>query len=590
MNTRTLGVMLAMVTLPLTACVSLPQSGSVQPGPRQDQENQSGAPFDYNPPGPSRGDTPVDVVGGFLQAMQATPQTTTVAREFLTDEASTGWVPTKSTLIYGSGDLSYLGRSVTMSFGDTVDLNGRGEWLGNLHGNRGVEYRLTVVNQQGEWRISNPPDALIVPRSHFETRFQQYYLYFFDKAAQILVPEPVYLPRGEQAPTLLIEGLLKGPDQELLGATRTFIPSQTELEISVPVARDGIAEVPLSDEVLDLDDDDLELALAQIGWTLRQVPGIEQMRITVDGSPLDIPDQGVEQDVRAWPEYDPSINWASQELFGIRDGRVVTRLAGEEVRIAGLFGTEPSGLRTIGVDLPAEQIAGVSKDGTTVFVSPRARDVGEVPDVGSADVAYPHGTDVLRPAWDIYGQVWLIDRSRDGAALFVVRDGVSRRVEAPGITGKNIKGFILSRDGTRLVAIVDGKNRDRLVISRIARDDEGQVRRVAPAVDLPIGDFEVDEIRDLAWRTPGSVALLAGPTPGLSQVIVTLVDGSSALGDVASNTEIFRDDADRIVTSPAVGAPLYVGTTNGQLFELAANGRWIGTSINSGLVSPTFVG
>jgi len=589
-NTRTLGVMLAMVTLPLTACVSLPQSGSVQPGPRQDQENQSGAPFDYNPPGPSRGDTPVDVVGGFLQAMQATPQTTTVAREFLTDEASTGWVPTKSTLIYGSGDLSYLGRSVTMSFGDTVDLNGRGEWLGNLHGNRGVEYRLTVVNQQGEWRISNPPDALIVPRSHFETRFQQYYLYFFDKAAQILVPEPVYLPRGEQAPTLLIEGLLKGPDQELLGATRTFIPSQTELEISVPVARDGIAEVPLSDEVLDLDDDDLELALAQIGWTLRQVPGIEQMRITVDGSPLDIPDQGVEQDVRAWPEYDPSINWASQELFGIRDGRVVTRLAGEEVRIAGLFGTEPSGLRTIGVDLPAEQIAGVSKDGTTVFVSPRARDVGEVPDVGSADVAYPHGTDVLRPAWDIYGQVWLIDRSRDGAALFVVRDGVSRRVEAPGITGKNIKGFILSRDGTRLVAIVDGKNRDRLVISRIARDDEGQVRRVAPAVDLPIGDFEVDEIRDLAWRTPGSVALLAGPTPGLSQVIVTLVDGSSALGDVASNTEIFRDDADRIVTSPAVGAPLYVGTTNGQLFELAANGRWIGTSINSGLVSPTFVG
>ena len=590
MNTRTLGVMVATLALPLAACVSLPESGGVAPGPRQDQETQSEAPFDYNPPGPSPGETPVDIVGGFLQAMQATPQRTAVAREFLTDDGSTAWVPTKSTLIYGSGDLSGEGRSVTMDFGDTVELNGRGEWLGNVDGNRGVEFSLKLIRQQGEWRISNPPDALIVPRSHFETRFQQYYLYFFDKAAEILVPEPVYLPRGEQAPTLLIEGLLRGPDQQLLGATRTFIPSQTELEISVPVARDGIAEVPLSDEVLDLDDDDLELALAQIGWTLLQVPGIEQMRITVDGSPLDIPDQGVEQNVRAWPDFDPSVNWASHELFGIRDGRVVTRLAGEELRIAGLFGTEPSGLRTIGVDLSAEQVAGVSKDGTTVLVAPRARDVGEVPTADSADEVYSGGTDVLRPAWDIYGQVWLIDRSRDGAVLSVVRNGVPTEFDTRGITGASIKAFILSRDGTRLVAIVGGKGADRLVVSRIVRNDEGQVRRVASATNLPVGDFQVVEMRDLAWRTPGSVALLAGPTPGLSQVIVTLVDGSSALGDVATNAEIFRNEADRIVTSPALGAPVYVGTTNGQLLELAANGRWIGTSIKSGLVSPTFVG
>lgn len=590
MRARTLGVLVAALVLPLTACVSLPQSGSVQRGPRQSQETQSETPFDYNPPGPSQGDTPVDIVGGFLQAMQATPQRTAVAREFLTDDGSTAWVPTKSTLIYGSSDLSGSGRSVTMDFGETVELNGRGEWLGSVHGDRNVDFALKLIRQEGEWRISNPPDALIVPRSHFETRFQQYYLYFFDKAAEVLVPEPVYLPRGEQAPTLLIEGLLSGPDQELLGATRTFIPSQTELEISVPVARDGIAEVPLSDEVLDLDDDDLDLALAQIGWTLRQVPGIEQMRITVDGSPLDIPDQGAEQDVRAWPEYDPSVNWASQELFGIRDGRVVTRVAGEEMRIAGLFGTEPSGLRSIGVDLSAEQVAGVTKDGTTVLVSHTARDIGEVPAAGSADRVYSRGTDVLRPAWDIYGQVWLVDRSPDGAILSVVRNGVPKEVDTRGITGANIKAFILSPDGTRLVAIVDGKGADRMVVSRIMRNDDGGVRRIAPATNLPIGDFQVDEMRDVAWRTPGSVALLAGPTPGRSQVIVTLVDGSSALGDLATNAEIFRDEAVRIVTSPALGAPLYVGTTNGQLFELAANGRWIGTSIKSGLVSPTFVG
>ena len=453
-----------------------------------------------------------------------------------------------------------------------------------------MSYELKMVRERGEWRISNPPDQLLVPQSHFESRYQAYFLYFFDKSAQVLVPETVYLPRGETAPTMLVRGLLRGPDQSLLGVERTFLPPRTELEVSAPVQPDGTVDVPLSDEVLDLDEADRDLALAQLAWTLKQVSGVERMRITVDGSPLDIPNRGVEQNVQDWPDYDPSVNWASQELFGIRDGRVVNLVGADELRIAGLFGSKNYGLRSIAVDLPAERVAGVSEDGTRVVVAPRARDVGEEPTAEAADVIYSDGTDLLKPAWDLHGQAWVVDRTSSGAVLSVVRRGAVSAFDVPGITGEDVTAFVVSRDGTRLVAVIDGKSSDRLVATRILRTDDGRVRRIAPATRLPVGAIEVNEIRDLAWRTPGSLALLAGPMPGLSQVIVALIDGSSALGDVATNAEIFRDEAQQIVTAPSAGSSLYVGTTNGQLFQLAANGRWTGTSIKGGLRSPTFVG
>ncbi len=73
----------------------------------------------------------------------------------------------------------------------------------------------------------------------------------------MLVPEPVYVPRGRQAPTLLVAGLLKGP-RPGVGAERTVLPKGTSLDgISVPVSREGTAEVPLSDQVLEIDDDQL---------------------------------------------------------------------------------------------------------------------------------------------------------------------------------------------------------------------------------------------------------------------------------------------------------------------------------------------
>ncbi len=589
MSHRLLQCLVGLLAVTLAGCVSLPRDGTVRSGPVQEQGEQSQAPFDYTPDRPRPGAAPLDIVGGYLLAMQATPVRTAVAREFLTDQAGTDWVPDRSTVVYDGSSLQRSGRTVRMELSGTAQLDARGEWLGDPTGGRGIRHALRLVRERGEWRIDNPPDALMVPRSHFETRFAQYFLYFFDKSAQVLVPEPVYLPQDEQAPTLLVRGLLAGPDPVLLGATRTFVPEDTELDdLSVLVSRDGTAEVALSEEILDLDKGELDRMLAQLSWTLRQVPGVESMRITVDGSPLDVSGADTDQDVQeGWPEFDPSVNWASEELFGIRDRRVVTLVGDDERRVSGPFGTADHELRSIGVALAGDQIAGVHKDGTRALVTPWT---GQAESPDGTDVAYSGGTDLLPPVWDIHDQVWLVDRRDGGAALSVVRSGTATELTAPGITGERVKSFLLSRDGTRLVAAIAGERRDRLVVARIMRGGDGAVRRLSPAMRLSVGALDVTEIRDLAWRTPGTVALLTGPNLGLSQVVVALIDGSSALGDVTADADVFHDKAVRIVTSPAPDAPVYVGTTDRRLYELAANGRWTGTGIERGLLSPTFVG
>jgi hypothetical protein len=588
---RRLAAVLLVVATALTGCVTLPDDGAIRSVAREDQ-GEGDALFDYTPGGPKPGTAPAPLVDNFLTAMTATPLNTFVARQFLTAESSSDWVPERGTLMYGDHRLTSLpGGRVVLQLRDVVALDGRGSWQGDPTGGAGHELTLDLVKEEGEWRISHPPNRLLIPRSFFDSRYQQYFLYFFDKSAQVLVPEPVYVPRGAQAATLLVAGLLKGPDPALAGVEATFLPEGATLDgISVPVSRDGTVEVPLSDDILDVDDERLGLVFAQLAWTLGQISGVERMRVTVDGTPVDLPGARVDVSAAQWSELDPAVAWASTALFGIRDRRVVSVTDSRETRLDGPMGSLRLGLRSIGVDLPAQHVAGVTADGTRVVEADKDHVAGGPATLADVRTVYSGGTDVLRPAYDLYGQLWVVDRTRAGARLSVVRDGVPRPVDAPALSGQPVVRFILSRDGTRLVAQVRRGDVDSLVVSRVQRDAKGRVRAVGPAAPLPLTGAGRPAIRDIAWRSPGSLAVLSGPTPGISQVLLAKIDGSSTPNELTTGAELFRDEAVGLVSAPSAGSPLLMKTSRGQLFSLAATGRWTGTSIREGLGAPTFVG
>ncbi|MGN6574106.1 MAG: hypothetical protein ACTHKG_00325, partial [Nocardioides sp.] len=191
----------------LAGCAGLPSSGPVRSEPAG-QQVEDEAPVDFTPGGPRAGAAPIEIVRGFLVAMTATPLNTSVARRFLTAEASSRWVPERGTVVYTEETRTAQGDDVNLELKDTVRLDRRGAWLG---GRGDASYHLKLVRVDGQWRITDPPNRLIIPASHFESRFTQAFLYFFDKSGEVLVPEPVYVPTGAQATTSLITGLLGGP-------------------------------------------------------------------------------------------------------------------------------------------------------------------------------------------------------------------------------------------------------------------------------------------------------------------------------------------------------------------------------------------
>lgn len=588
MSRRVLALVLGLALL--GGCVSLPDGGAVSTRAGEGPVGQAAGSFDYTPAGPRRGSPPSAIVYDFLRAMQASPQSTAVARQFLTDEARSGWFPERATLIYAAPPLvtgSEGAGELRLSLRRIVGLDERGTWMGEVGGSRGIDYGLQLVQERGEWRISNPPDALLIPQSHFESRYQQYFVYFFDPTGQVLVPEPTYLPFGEQAASLLVRRLQRGPDPRLEGVLRTYLPRGGRPVLSVPVSPAGVAEVGFDERLLQLGEDDREMALAQLAWTLRQVTGVESMRIEVDDAPLDIRGGGNPQSVSSWSEFDPAIHWASQELFGLRDGNVVA-LSPDADEVVGTFGATEYALRDIAVNLAGEQVAGVTEDGTTVVRAPRGRTVSDPPEADQTEVVY-EGRDVLQPSWNVFGELWLVDRTASGAVVNVVSEEGRARVEVPGLQGREVTAFVVSRDGSRLVAAVEGGSGDELVVARVRRGPGGRVQGTTRAVGLPLAQPGVDQIRDLAWRSPGSLAVLTAPGPESSQVLLALLDGSVALPDVDTTAEILRRPTVGIVSAPSSGTSVYLNGAGGGLYELAGDGQWVPVEIEP-LEAATYVG
>lgn len=572
----------------VAGCVRLPHGGTVKSISAEDDPDGETL-VDYTPAGPKKGTAPIPLVDNFLTSMTATPLNTRVAREFLTTSSRDRWVPERGTVVYGNQQIVSRGRGrLVLRLRDVVELDGRGAWRGDPTGGHGHDYRLRLVKQGGQWRIDRPPDRLLIPRAHFDTQYQQFLLYFVAKAARVLVPEPVYVPRGRQAPTLLVNSLLKGPPPGLR-AERTELPKGTSLDgISVPVSREGTAEVPLSDQILEIDDGHLATVYAQLAWTLGQVPGVSRVRVTVDGAPVDPPGSPEDVAVDDWSEYDPAVSWASASLFGLRSGRLVAIGSGGEENVTGPFGVLRLGLRTIAVDMLGQRVAGVTADGHSVLEANRDGVPGRRPTRRDVRTVFS-GSDVLRPAYDLYGQLWVVDRTDSGARLFVVRRGAARPVTAPGLTGVDVRRFVLSRDGTRLVTQVRRDGRDELLMARVRRDADGGVSGVDASRSLALSGGP-DRIRDIGWRSPATVAELAGPTTGSSQVMAVKVDGSTSGTTVSTDPQIFGQRATRLVTSPDPDTSLFLQTPSGRFYTLSRTGRWRPSDIARSLRAATFVG
>ena len=544
------------VLLTAAGCVRMPDSGPVvAAGGEGRADNPPDVFIDPKPPAP--GASPTDIVTGFLDAMTATPIQTNAAKQFLTSDAQAAWNPEAETITYSEASPPRGGLRVSVSLGGARHLDGRGSYLGRLPAeDRSLTF--PMASQDGEWRIARAPDALIVPDSWFEQRFRQVSLYFFDPSGRILVPEPVFVPRGEQLATALTSALLRGPGPALAGVTRSFIPEGLSFGLSVPVSEEGVADLALRGFSGRLTPDASQQMLAQLAWTLRQEPAIESLRVSVGGRPITLSGGESLFNVEAQgAEYDPTVLGASTLLYGLRDGRLVSGPPDSLTPVEGPLGDSRLGVTSVAVNLTADRVAGVSGGGSSVLLTSVRDEDDRVESVVSG------GKGLLRPAWDFSNRLWLVDRRAGAARISYLSGDRPIGVRAPGITGRRVTHFTISRDGSRLVAVVRRGGGDRVMVSRIVHDAQGRVVRIRRATHIAWeGDSRL-RVRDLGWSSANSLAVLHRLAGELYQVRTIAVDGSPPGPDSLLTT--LPGKVTGLVASPEASESLFAFTRDGLL-------------------------
>jgi len=536
---------LALVTA-LSGCVQIPDDGPVHTAEAAGDTQGDQDPVTV-PRGPQDGESAEDVVNHFFDAMTASPMSAAVAREFLTKRAVASWSPENGYLTYEGKSAPNGNLQVTLSGVNLFDSRGR--WVGTPpDGVRVVDFGLEPEN--GQWRISAVPDALMVSDAWFENNMQPMSIYYFDPDAHTLVPEPVFVPQGDQMLFLLIQALLEGPGDPRV--ERTFVPPGTKLN-PLTVGKDGVVDIPLEGEIPDRTVDQMA---TQFAWTLRQVPTVSAVRITVDNEPLVLPGGDAEFGVDHGASYDPTGIYARGEMYGLQNGRVVRVLDDETQTLVGPFGKRDYGLRDVSVDLDGSHIAGVTRDGNSVLLSGVTGSDGLAP-----RTVVSGGVDILHPAWDFSDRLWVVDRRPNGAVVSVVQGGgLPRAVDVPGITGLRVIDFLVSRDGTRILAAVRGQRGDRIVVSRIFTPGSNPTLRGSRSRTIVHGEDGGEQlrIRDLAWRSATAVNYVKAVAGRQSELRSAVVDGSPPEFDPEAVFGIFGDPGARVISSPRPEEPVYL--------------------------------
>ncbi len=381
-----------------------------------------------------------------------------------------------------------------------------------------------MTKENDEWRIASAPNAFVIPSDWFQDHYTQKLLYYFDPTASILVPEPIFVS-ADQLTGSLVKALLDGPGPALAEVVRTFVPEGLTPGLSVPVDETAWPPSPSRAIATRLTPETAKLLVYQFAWTLKQVPELTAFRITIGGEPVTMPGGAVNQfSVDLGSEYDPTDVQASNQLFAVDSGSLVTGDPTDLQPVTGPLGTY-GGIESVGVDLDAKQAAAVTDGGTTLVVAP-------VTSVGTEQApittVLSEATKLLRPAWD-FQRLWIVDRTADGARVSVLDPDqglVPTPVTIDGITGRQVRDFIVSRDGTRFVAVVRGKEGDRLRISRI-RQTFGRVAGATPSRNLAWSSGETERIRDIAWRSPTTVGVLHAESRQFTRFASVSVDGAA---------------------------------------------------------------
>jgi len=502
------------------------------------------------PPAPD--DKPRQIVEGFLRATSYYQPNYTVARQFLTPMAAEKWSPDTGVSIYRAAVIP-KGKATFELHGNVVGSieTDRTYTVRNL----GLAYKFVLSDENGHWRIANPPPGLWVSEVSFKFFYQSYDRYFVANNRS-LVPDPIYLPalsNPANVASALIKALLNGPSEWLKPAVSTAIPPNTSLSVDSVTITDGIAEVALGESILALSDAQRSVLAAQIAFTLKQVGGVKGVLIKVNQQPYRVPGADPNSQVTsvdAIPrELDPIPSVAGEQAYAVKKGAIeqVTPSADSPTSnpVPGPLGRNLYPVDAVAVSVTNTDLA-VTTNGRTTL-----RRAAMMPD-GSAKNLLTGATELLRPQFSRYGEIWEVGKQGGQQRMWMFSPDNTKHVITSPV--QNITAFRISPDGTRIALVRRTANGSELGLARIIRSDQPRVefwRRL----DTSQSGTSISEIADVAWFDPTELLVL-GKAGGNSTLFRVVQDASL----VTQKGEAQDFDAKELAVSPQTQSVIMVGS------------------------------
>lgn len=613
----------ALACVSLAACASVPMTGPVVPGEGGDS---SGDPYGgyvrLLPAGPQPGVEPEGLIDGFLKDLGSFEEDHKAARSYMLPETGEEWSPDGGVRVFSDLDavdldseVSTDGLSATVRIrsNEMASIDESGKYVPAETGTM-LEETFTLAREdddpEGEWRIRDLPDEIILSQLDVERTYRPFNLYYFNPAGTALVPDPVYLPVStDQLADRLLRKLIDGPTDWLAPAVRSAFPEGTAPRTEVDSERAVIS-------INGLPEPDEYSMGAQIAWTLRQLPEIQEFTLRINGDEVSFPQSDGDSSDRPrpgsdyWAGVSPGATSSGIHAYFTHEGQLWSAAEWEAdvfddaERVPGPLGAGDIPLDRFAVSLDESTIAGITLGGgevVTSFASPGAQPQEVLGDGVFTELS-----------WDVNGNLWVVEETRDNArsddddedddedagdepdpngaggqtppapgdsALWLLRDGEEVvQAEVRGLRDHSLVHFRISRDGTRAAVVTEQDGERSLQVGRVVEGEDGQV---SVGAFINLADQELEDVTGIAWRSSDQLVVLGSRDGGATQALFVALDGGTPAASAGAPV------AGMNTISGAPGQPLLAGSEDGNIWMSNDPLNW--QSVVEG-GSPTFPG
>lgn len=537
----------ALVCALLAGCAHVPTSGPVRRVPAGSGRVDQGVEIAPAPPGQDA--TRTEAVEGFLHAMAAYQPDYSVARAYLTPEASHSWDPSAGVQIYAEGyPMTVTEQTARLDAPIVGRLDAHGVYS-QANGTLQHDFRL-VQNDAGQWRISNPPAGLLVSQYLFESAFVQATVYHWAKGRPWLVPDTRYFRRGNQALVEAARSVLKGPTPWLAPSVE---PTPAGLELKgVSLTTEGVAELTVERPAEPLSNEQQDRLVTQLAWTYRHFPVVNGVVVRYsDGSTW--PATATTVATTSRPEVDPVDMATTRSLYVVTKERLsrVTDDVSEPQFIE--TATVPADVSAIAVRADSQQAALVTGQGNDLSLvalpQGKAQKVLTRPGLG-------------RPCFSRVGELWV----PDGTASVGVYSGGKWQWPTVARAGV-VTHLAVSPDAARAALVTrDADGVTHVGLVRIVRSDTTVALENWRPLEVAAGDERL-AVLDVGWSAYDTLTVLVRDPKGTS-VISVGSDGSRRTG-VGPATSGEWDEL-----SVAPGMPPVARAKDGMVSRYFADYRW----------------